>query len=176
MRALVMLPLLILAACSEGGDGGQSAKAKAEAAKTLKLAAGQWETTAEVIKLTKQDNGEPAIKTPEGTKTTASHCVAEADGKKPQPVLLAGEDYDCEYGNFYMSSGTLNAQLNCRREGLAGEVRMTVDGSYTADTLEANQSISTFLSGNGDVNIQIKLTGRRTGPTCAPTEGEAKKA
>jgi hypothetical protein len=169
-----MLPLLILAACSEGGDGGQSAKAKAEAARNLKLAAGQWEITAEVIKLTKQDNGQPALKTPEGSKTTASHCVAEADGKKPQPALFAGRGYSCQYGNFYMSSGTLNAQLNCRREGLAGEVRMTVDGSYTADTIEANQSISTFLSGNGDVNIQSKLTGRRTAPACAPGAADAK--
>jgi hypothetical protein len=179
MSRLVLLPLLFLAACSGGADPNADAKAKAEAAKNLKLAAGQWETVAQVTKLTKQDEGTPAINTPEGTRTTANHCVAQADADagKPSPTLLAGEGYDdCKYDNFYMSSGTLNAQLTCRREGLAGEVRMTVDGSYTAETIEANQSISTFLSGTGDVNIQSRLTGRRTGAACAPTAEEAKKA
>jgi hypothetical protein len=179
MRSLVLLPLLILAACSDGADPNTDAKAKAEAAKNLKLAAGQWEMVAEVTKLTKQDDGTPAINTPEGTKTTGNHCVAQADvdAKQPSPTLLAGEDYkDCKYDNFYMSAGTLNAQMTCRRDGLNGEVRMTVDGSYTADTIEANQSLSTYLPGSGDVNIQSKLTGRRTGAACAPTAEEAKKA
>lgn len=178
MRSLALLPLLILAACSEGADPGAQTKAKAEAAKNLKLAAGQWETVAEVTKLTKQDEGTPAINTPAGTKTTANHCVvqADADAKKPAPTLLAGEGYDCQYDNVYMSAGTLNAQLTCRREGLAGDIRMMVDGSYTADTFEANQTLSTFLSGTGDVSIESKLTGRRTGAACAPTKEEAKKA
>nr|WP_295373202.1 DUF3617 domain-containing protein [uncultured Sphingosinicella sp.] len=177
MRSLVLLPLLVLAACSGGGDdAAATAKAKAEATKNLKLAAGQWETVAAVTKLTKQDQGAPAINTPEGTKTTGNHCVtqADADAKKPPAGLFAGEGYDCEYSNFYMSAGTLNAQLTCKREGLAGDIRMTVDGSYTAETIEANQSLSTFLSGTGDVNVQSKLTGRRTGAACAPTAEEAK--
>jgi hypothetical protein len=162
MRSLALLPLLILAACSDGGaDPAAQSKAKAEAARNLQLASGQFST---------QDSGPPKINTPVGTKREASACVADGEGKKPNPVLLAGqEDYECEYSNFYMSSGTLNAQLNCRREGLAGEVRMTVDGTYTADTIEAEQSISSFLSGNGDVTMQTRLTARRTGPTCPAT-------
>jgi hypothetical protein len=170
MRSLALLPLLMIAACSDGGDQvAGDAKAKAEAAKNLQLAAGQWQITSEVTRLTEQDGGPPAINTPVGSRHETSACVTEGEGKKPKPVLLAGhEDYECEYSNFYMSSGTVNAQLNCRREGLSGEVRMTVDGTYTADTITAEQSISTFLSGNGDVNIQAKLTGRHTGPTCAP--------
>lgn len=174
MRRLVIVPLVLLAACSNADEkAAAEAKAKAEATKNLKLAAGQWATVAEVTRLTKQDNGTPAIDTPVGSKNEAAACVvqAEADAKKPNPVLLAGhEDYDCEYGNFYMSGGTLNAQLTCKRKGLDGEVRMTVDGTYTADTIEAEQSISTFLPGSGDVNIMTKLTGKRTAPACAPTE------
>jgi hypothetical protein len=179
MRSLVLLPLVILTACSGGGDDAATqAKAKAEAVKNLKLAAGQWETVAQVSKLTKQDEGTPAINTPEGTKTTGNHCVtqADADAKKPPAGLFAGGGYDCEYSNFYMSAGTLNAQLSCKRKDVPGDIRMTVDGSYTGETIEANQSISTFLVGSGDVNIQTKLTGRRTGAACAPTAEEAEKA
>ena len=170
MRSLALLPLLMLAACSGGEDqAAAEAKAKAEAEKNLQLAAGQWQIATEVTRLTEQDNGAPAIDTPVGTKHEESACVADGEGKKPAPVLLAGsEDYSCEYGNFYMSGGTLNAQLNCKRTGLSGEVRMTVDGTYTADTITAEQSLSTFLPGSGDVSIQSKLTGRHIGPTCAP--------
>jgi hypothetical protein len=171
MRSLALLPLLILAACSDGGDHpAAESKAKAEAARNLQLASGQWQVSTEVTRFSTQDSGPPKINTPVGTKQEASACVADGEGKKPDPVLLAGqEDYECEYSNFYMSSGTLNAQLNCRREGLAGEVRMTVDGTYTADTIEAEQSISSFLSGTGDVTMQTRLTARRTGPTCPAT-------
>ena len=172
MRSLMLLPLLILAACSVGGShAAAEAQAKADAAKKLQLAAGLWQTSAEVTRLTKQDEGPPALDTPVGSRIEASGCVAEGEGKKPNPVLLAGhEDYDCEYSNFYMSGGTLNAQLNCTREGLNGEVRMTVDGSYTAEGIEAEQSISTFLAGSGDVNVITKLTARHAGPTCPPAE------
>jgi hypothetical protein len=175
MRSLALLPLLILAACSGGGeDPAAQNKAKAEAAKKLQLASGQWQVSTEVTRFDSQDNGTPAINTPVGTKHEASACVAEGEGKKPVPALLAGhEDYDCEYGSFYMSSGTLNAQLNCRREGLSGEIRMTVDGTYTADGIQAEQSISTFLSGTGDVTMQTRLTARHAAPACAPA-GEAK--
>jgi len=175
MRSLVLLPLLILAACSDGGaDAAAEAQAKADAAKKLELAAGLWQTSAEVTRLTSQDEGKPAIDTPVGTKIEASGCVAAGEGKKPNPILLAGhEDYDCEYSNFYMSSGTLNAQLNCKRKGLNGEVRMTVDGTYTADGIEAEQSISTFLAGRGDVNIMTKLTARHAGPACPPADAAA---
>jgi hypothetical protein len=175
MRSLVLLPLLALAACSGGGeDPAAQNKAKAEAAKNLQLAAGQWQISTEVTRFDSQDNGPPKINTPVGTKQEASACVAEGEGKKPAPVLLAGdEDYECEYGSFYMSSGTLNAQLNCRRDGLSGEIRMTVDGTYTADKIDAEQSISTFLSGTGDVTMQTKLTGRHAAPACA-APGDAK--
>ena len=172
MRRLVIVPLILLAACSNADEkAAAEAKAKAEATKNLKLAAGQWATVAEVTRLTKQDNGTPAIDAPVGTKIEGSACVAEADAKKPAPVMLAGaKDYDCEYSNFYMSSGTLNAQLNCKRKGLDGEVRMTVDGTYTAETIDGEQSISTFLPGSGDVTIMTKFTGKRTAPACAPAE------
>lgn len=173
MRSLALLPLLILAACSDGGDqAAADAKAKAEARKNLQLAAGQWQIATEVTRLTEQDAGPPAINTPVGSKHEENVCVAEGEGRKPNPVLFAGhQDYQCEYMNLYMSSGTINAQINCRREGLSGEIRMTIDGTYTADTITAEQSVSTFLSGNGDVTLQSRLTGRHTGPTCAAAEG-----
>jgi len=71
-----------------------------------------------------------------------------------------------------MSGGTLGVSLACSRKGVSGDVRMNLDGTYTADTIEANQSLSTFLPGDGDVTIASKLTGRRTGDCSAePAKG-----
>ena len=167
MREAVVIACFLLVACGDAG-GPEQGKSKADEAKALALAPGQWETVTEVSQLTRMDEGAPKIDTPQGTRIEASHCVADGEGKQPPAVLLAGSDaYECKYGNHYMSAGTLNTQLECRREGLNGQVMMSLDGSYTADTIEANHSLSTSLSGTGDVKILSKLTGRRVGD-CQP--------
>jgi hypothetical protein len=170
MRQLVVTALLIAAACSDGGAGeAEKQKAAKEAAKKLQLSPGRWETTTEVTRLTQQDKAaKPAIDTPAGTKSTVSACVTPAEAKNPPALLLAGSDaYKCTSSDMYMSGGTLSASLTCTRKGLNGEVRMGVDGSYTAHTIEAEQSLSTFLPGEGDASIVSKLTARRTGECTA---------
>jgi hypothetical protein len=170
------VPLFLLASCGDPAaeEAAKQKAAAAEAAKKLQLAAGQWESTTEVTRLTKQDQApKPAIDTPVGTKSTASTCVTAAQAKEPPPVLLAGNDaYDCRYDNSYITGGSLNANLVCKRPGVNGEVRMSLSGNYTADTIEGEQNLSTFLPGQGDVNIVSKLTARRTGECTA----EAPKA
>lgn len=171
MRKLCLAASMLSVACSDGtaGEAAKQKAAAAEAAKKLQLAPGQWETTAEVTRVTQQDKApRPAINTPVGSKTTASACVTAAEARNPPAVLLAGSDaYQCSSNNMYVSGGTLNAQLECTRKALSGAVRMSVDGSYTADTFTANQSLSTFLPGDGDVTIVSNLTARRTGECTA---------
>lgn len=166
MRQAIVIAGLLLAGC----DGGTEPTKKAPAPAAQALSAGQWETVAEVTDLIQADDGSPAINTPKGTKISNSVCVAAGEEKKPPAVLLAGApEYSCKYGNHYMSGGTLNSELDCTREGVRGQVLMGVDGSYTADTIEVNQSVITSLPGTGDVRITAKLTGRRTGEcTAAP--------
>ena len=169
MRFIALAPLFVLAACSEGAA---PAKQDAEAPAAEQLSAGQWEMTTEVTKLTQRDKGAPAIKTPEGSKSTSSSCVAEADVKKPQPDLFASEGSECSYRDMYMSGGRLNATLACSRAGLGGTIATNVNGSFTATTFEGNSTTETSLSGEGDVRIDARLTGRRTGDcTAAPAKG-----
>ena len=61
----------------------------------------------------------------------------------------------------------MNATMMCRREGLQGNIPLTADGEFTADTLEYSRDIRTSLSGDGDVQITQRVTGRRTGE-CTP--------
>ena len=169
MRVIALIPILVLAACSEGAA---PTKQDAEAPPAEQLSAGQWEMTTEVTRLTQRDKGAPAMKTPEGSRSTTSSCVAEADVKKPQPALFAPEGSECSYRDIYMSGGRLNATLACSRPGLSGTIATNVNGSFTATTLEGNATTETSLSGEGDVRIDTKLTGRRTGDcTAAPAKG-----
>jgi Protein of unknown function (DUF3617) len=164
MRGAALIALLTIAACSEE----PAPKADTASSANLKLEAGQWEVTSEVAKLTTHDEGPPAIKAVAGTKTTASGCIAEAEGKKPPPALLAGGKDSCSYRDFYMAGGRLNATMVCTRAGV-GEIRHSVNGTYTASTIEAEADSKTYLAGPGDVTIVSKLTARRTGACPAAT-------
>lgn len=165
MRFFVLMPVLALAACSEGEAPKQD---QPEAAPAAQLSAGQWEVTGQVANLTQRDKSPPAIKAAVGDKTTAASCVAEADTRKPPPALFVGEGYDCTYRDIYMSGGRLNATLACKHPDLKGNVAVSVNGRYTADTLEATSIIETSLFSGGDVRVETKLNGRRTGACTAP--------
>ena len=169
MRFTALAPFLILAACSEGAA---PTKQEAEAPPAEQLSAGQWEMTIEVTKLTQRDKGAPAIKTPEGSRETVSSCVVETDVKKPQPALFVPEGSECSYRDIYMSGGRLNATLACSRADLGGTMATNVNGSFTATTFEGNTTTETSLPGDGDVRVDAKLTGRRTGDcSAAPAKG-----
>jgi len=163
MRALILFPFCLVAACS----GGEEKKAE-EAPVTV--AAGQWETTTEVTSMHSTDHTAPAVKAAVGDKSTSSACVAAAEGAKPSPALFAGKNYQCRYKNSYIKNGRITASLSCTRTGLVGEIMMSVDGSYTASGLDAKVETTSYLPGTGDFQMNSKLTGRRIAPACAAEE------
>jgi hypothetical protein len=170
MRLLILTPFLVLAACSEAE---QPAKTDAQAETHKQLPAGQWEMTREVTKVTQRDESAPAIKETEGSKSTINSCLAEADGKRPQPAFFVGEEMDCTSRDVYIARGRANVTLACKMAGIPGEIATIVNGTYTADAFEGTATTETSLVGEGDVKIDAKLTGRRTGEcTAAPAEGE----
>ena len=163
MRVLAFASLLVLGACSEGGG-----EKKAEGDKSkLQLAAGQWQSAAEVTDMRQQDKGAPALKADKGTRMEVQACVAQAEGKKPPAVLLAGlENATCTYQNIYMSRGRINAAMNCTRPGL-GQLLVSTNGTYTDKSFELTSTVNTLLAGEGDISFDAKVSGRHTG-ACAP--------
>ena len=170
MRGLMLLPICLVAACSGGGEEKKAEKAEIPAT----LPAGQWEATYETENIRSTDKTEPALKAAAGEKETTSVCVREGDA----PVeLLGGPGYECGSKNSYMRKGRLNVSLQCRRDGIEGELMMTASGNYTADTVEATIDTTAYLPGRGDFEMRRKLTARKTGDTCAaPAEGEGGNA
>lgn len=169
MRMLAFVPLLLAAACSEGA----APDAKAEDKAALQLAAGQWETTAKYDAVTVTEGDTSAIPAAEGEARTGAACLAEADAKRPDPALFATAGDSCAWQNFYMSRGKLNADMRCSREGVPGDIMVAVQGSYTADSFDLTTDTRTILAGPGDIQATGTMTGRLTGPTCAPAEAAA---
>lgn len=168
MRKFALVSLLVLAACSDNVEADEKAKGAADAA-SLELAAGQWETTTEITEVTARDGGTPVLKVAE--KSVVSTCVAEGEGKKPTPAVLAGME-ECSYDTIYMSRGRVTASLSCTKPGLSGKFLVSTEGTYTAEAFDTSAQIETSLSGDGDVRAQARITGRRTGD-CAAQEPTA---
>jgi hypothetical protein len=157
-----LIPLLVLAACSDTAEADQ--KAKAADLASLKLASGQWETTREILNVTAQDTGKPVLTAAE--KTTVSNCVGEAEGKRPPAQVLAGMT-KCSYDNLYMSRGRITAGMSCSQEGLSGSVLVSSEGKYASDSFETNANIQTYLTTDGDARAVAKISGKRVG-ACTP--------
>jgi hypothetical protein len=168
-----MLPCcLAAAACSGGEEEAKNKAAAAAAARPANMAAGQYATESEVTAFRSTDNQTPAVKAAVGDKASGAGCVTA--GALPPPELFAGKDYKCSYKYSYIRDGTLNASLGCTMAGTPGEITMTVEGSYTATGFEAKLESNTYFPGTGDFTMSRKVSGRLTGPTCAPAEPDAK--
>jgi hypothetical protein len=167
MRAFTFVPLLVLAACSEGGGGDQ--KKVEEAPATME--AGQWETSFELASIRSVDKTTPAVKGAMGDKESGKSCIAEADRSAPPTALFSGQGYDCSYKSSYIKNGRISASLDCKRAGVSGQFLMSVSGNYTRDSFEGTVGTTTYLPGEGDFEMNRKISGRRSGPTCAPAGG-----
>lgn len=159
MRALALLPLLLVASCGDGPAENKAAPA-AEA-----LAPGQWALTSRVTRFRNTDQGHARIDTPVGTSATQSLCVA-AGGRLPT-LLFSGEGFTCTYSTYYARGGHANVSLYCHRRGLSGDIPMTVDGTFTADSINLHRNLRTILATDGDVEIDADINGHRTG-ACTP--------
>jgi hypothetical protein len=169
MRALIIVPLCLAAACS--GGGGEENKA-AEAA--VAMQAGQWEISSEVTNFRSTDKATPALKAAIGDKATAPACIDAGKEDKPPPEMFAGVGYQCDYKDRYMRGGRINISLECERDALEGKIQMTFEGTYTGDTFTGTANANSFLSGEGDFAMSTKVSGRRTGPTCAAPPADVK--
>jgi hypothetical protein len=71
----------------------------------------------------------------------------------------------------------MQMDLTCSREGADGQVRQSVSGTFTADTIEAEVSTTTYLSGYGDYAMSRTFTAKRLGecPPAAATGPEETK-
>jgi len=170
MRALILIAAIAVGACGETQVGNKAVPAPPSAAAP---SPGQWELTSEVTRFRAADDGAPKINTPAGTRATQRICLAA--GSLPAEMLV-GEGYDCRSSNDYVHNGRISVNMTCRRSGLAGDILVTVNGTFTSDGMEFTRGVRSQLSTQGDVEIDSTVTGRRVGDCpaggSAPAEGD----
>lgn len=169
MRGLIVISLCLAAACSSGGEENKAA----ETADSMQ--AGQWEISSEVSDFRSTDKATPALKAAAGDKAASPACIEAGKEDKPPAEIFAGVGYECDYKDRYISGGRINVTLECERKALEGKVMVSVQGTYTGESLEGTATATSFLPGDGDFVMNSKVSGRRTGPTCAaPADGKGK--
>lgn len=163
MRRTILIGLLALAGCGDGGATAQNNEAAAAPPETLP--AGQWQLDATVTAFRSVDHGPARIHAAVGDRSPVAVCVGA--GAQAPTMLFAEPGYDCHYDTYYARGGYINANLRCQKSGLSGSIGISINGTYTADRIDYTRQLLTQLSTDGDVAIDWHVTGRRTG-VCTP--------
>ena len=136
------------------------------------LQGGQYEASWKVASLRSVDKTTPATNLKQDATGTTLACIAD-DGTI-DPALFAEDGDSCTAKNPYVRNGRIGLDLTCKRKGTSGEVRQSVSGSFKADTLDAEVSTTTYLSGAGDYAMTRTISAKRVGE-CPPNTETAEK-
>lgn len=169
MRLLIgVAAAAALSACG-GGDGGGngSGGGNAGGGSDVAMQPGQWEMTATVTRMTVP--GMPAGMTPPTPPpSTTRNCLTEEEARQASSNFLAqttGAGEGCTSENSSMSGGRIQATVQCNRP--EGNVRMTMNGQYTATTIDMTQQVQTSMPGGQNLDMEARIQGRRVGE-CPP--------
>lgn len=157
---------ILICGCSEEKPVQQEETATA-------LKGGQYEASWKVASLRITDkNKTAATNLKQDASGTTLACVA-ADGTI-DPALFAEDGDTCTSKDPYVRNGRIGLNLTCQRKGTGGEVRQSVTGSFKADSLDAEVTTTTYLSGYGDYAMTRTMTAKRVGD-CPPATQSAEK-
>lgn len=164
MRGLTM----VAAAALLVGGCSSEAPPPAEEAESGELAPGLYEASWTVDTLGSTDRSDPSTDLTQGATGTSRACVADGT---IDPALFAEAEDECTASSAYVRGGRISMQIECRRPGAAGQVMQSVNGTSTADTIEAQVSTTTYLAEAGDYQMTRTVTARRVGE-CPPAGAE----
>jgi hypothetical protein len=150
----------LLAACGAAEPPPPSAQAK--------LATGEWEVTSRVTGVEGPAAARATAKS--GDSRTNRACI-DADGVPPL-ALFAGPGESCEARLPYARSGKLNVTMSCKRKGSAAPILADVRGTFTADTITAENVAMTYVKGLSGFQVKQQLSGRRVGDCQAGAAAE----
>jgi hypothetical protein len=164
-RLISFAALLALAACGKSGDGrNQSAEEVAKEMSALKMRAGQWEATQEILSATAPGLPPEALRQMVGQKTSVSNCVTPEEAEKPSANFLAGQkNSNCTYQDFSMDDGRMSGTMTCSGGAMPGKMVMKIAGKYSPLAYEMNMDMDIAVPGGMNMTVKSRATGHRTG-------------
>ncbi len=169
---------LALAACGrsgadkDGGNGATAAGGGGGSASAVSLQPGEWEMKMEVLNVKAAGMPEGVAEAmkksaPGGTNRT---CMTPEEAKGPSADMFGKNDpANCKSEGFSWSGGRIQGKTTCTGDGGAGKSVMTMDGRYTAQSIDMTMKSDTDVMGKG-MTMEMRLTGRRVGECTAETE------
>jgi hypothetical protein len=177
---LITLPLA-LAACG-GGEVAMTNATPEEVAATVEKSGGtqfnpgKWETTMQTVSV-----DIPGLEGPMKAQMTdmmlkkvqkSTTCITAAQAKSPPAEVIARTQGRCKYENFKMDGGRIEGTLICPAEGMGGEMRMQVAGTFSDDAYTIDNDMKATAPGGPVMSIKARTTGKRIGD-CTPEEEKA---
>lgn len=172
---MMLLGGLLLAGCQQASETSAS---KAEAGQTAAAQAftpGEWATTSEIVAMDILGMPEEMRKANVGQVNRFTSCMTPEMAKKPDANFFTNntETTSCKGERFDMSGGRLQAAMVCTDRNVPGEMRLTIDGTYTADTYQAT---STMQRSDGPGNTLMKVTAQTSARRTGECKAEEKNA
>jgi hypothetical protein len=163
-RLIAAAPLALLFACS-----GSSTT----------LQPGQWEMTSRMTNV--ELPGVPEQLAAQmrtamlNQPQTQNRCITPAEAANPAGGMMnpSGSTEGCTFTDQTFSGGTIRVSGTCPAPGGRGSVRTSLNGTYTATTMEARLEAEVTAPPGGPpgmpqtIRMQGNLTGRRTGDCAA---------
>ena len=185
-KAIILLPLLLLAACGTKAEVKVTNASLAEVADKVQVARqdsdflrpGKWLTKASVDEINVPGmSPELAAQMKQrrqgmaGTET----CITEADRRKPNADFFTGNK-TCKYEHFSMGGGKIEGRMRC---GAGDGTQLTaMTGTYAPDSYA--MALSTVMenpaqgssTGMAGMTMKLSVEGKRIGECDAATAGK----
>src|SRR4051794_15302283 len=91
---------------------------------------------------------------------TSSHCVTEADVKKPKEDFF-GADKSCKYDHFTMGGGKIDIAMTCKEQGSTQTTKMA--GTYTPTTYSLDMSSTGSGGEQAGMTMKMHVDSQRIG-------------
>lgn len=174
-KGTALMAIAMLGGCGQGGDGGNGSAAVPGAAggnsSAAALQPGMWEATARFTTLDAPSlppEVAAALRAAISLPQTRTGCLTPERIADPTGALAAVEaaaNASCRFPPNGFAGGRINLRGAC--SGPDGDMQVTVDGSYSATTMEATIgrqiAVAPNRPGSQSIRFEGRMTARRTG-------------
>ena len=109
-----------------------------------------------------------AMKQPTVTNRT---CMTPEEANGPKADMFAGNaGANCKQEGFSWSGGRIKGKTTCAGTDGTGKVSMTMDGTYSAQSMDMNMKMTTEAAGT-PMTVETRMTGKRVGECPAGKAG-----
>lgn len=181
MRMIAATLALLLAACggdgetngSDGGNaagngaaggGGESGGTPTAGGSDVRMQAGEWETTVQILAADMPGMPAEAVRAAQQQPPTKVRtCLTEQQVAQPPADFItgSGQNGGCTTENMSMAGGRMQGTIQCSSEGTT--MRTTIEGQFTATTYELTQNGEIRTGAGPAMTTRTRTSGRRIG-------------